>query len=320
MKRNTRAQVDTNTSETTTSTMVTRSEPNEPEPPKQQQSVRASKIPKFWEEYPEGWTNMAAASLNADGIRDEKMRYWTLVRSLTQAATKAVQELISKPFQPGFEKELLRQLKENFDKSKDKRLNELLQGKPNLSHLKPSQRMQHFKSLRGTDLVNEVSEFVLERTWIDSLNPSVKGHILAKGDATLDEKIKLADTLEEFLQAGKVDIAAVEHNRQVIPYLPSTSAVQPPNLQPPNLQPPTAHLHCCDVHTAHAQQWQRKPRPHFQKRRNYTGKSPAAAQSTGKRQHFNGICYYHYNFGIKATKCDPPCVHGTISKNVPKRQ
>ena len=136
-------------------------------------SDKTLKLPTFWDHDPEGWLDVSMHQLGH--IQNEKTKWDSLIGAFSETAAKTLRDLVTKPFIPntGMLDLLLYEIRSRMMLSREERLHQVLH--PGFAQgIKPSKQLYHLRSLLSTDLQHVVTDEVLRKSWLDSLDPSIR--------------------------------------------------------------------------------------------------------------------------------------------------
>ena len=190
-------------------------------------SPKLVKLPPFWDHDVEGWLVLA---LNALGMTtDERVMWHSLIAALSESSSRMLRDVILRPFVPGMVPFLVSELRSRLAVSSDERLDQLL-GSGDLRGVKPSHKLFHLRALVGSDLGHIVTEPIVRKRWLDSLDWDTQRLVLlfgADGSKTTEQLAVFADTLAyhsskapAVKQVASIDVLAV---RKLSPKAPEDS-------------------------------------------------------------------------------------------------
>lgn len=236
------------------------------------------KIPPFWSERPELWFAQVESTFALYQIRTDNAKFNHVVGRLEGKVLQYVSDAVINP--PAEEKysNLKAQLIGCFAESGQKKISKLLSDMP-LGDQKPSNLLNRQRELAGTT----VNEEFLKTLWIRQLPVNVQA-ILAVSPGDLATLAPLADKVMELTPSQNVNAAT------------STSSSNT------SLETKVEQL------TKQVNQLLRSR--NF--RRRSTSRSGDRSITPSRNNKNFEICWYHFKFGDKATKCRSPC---KLSKN-----
>ena len=241
--------------------------------------VAASRIPKlpaFWKEEPEVWFLQVEASFQIAGVTQDTTKFQYLVAHLDQSVLFIVKDIIISP--PSSEKynALKKRIIDSYAVSSEIQLKKLLGG-IEIGDDKPSHFLQRMKSLSGGQVNNDI----LRTLFLERLPDKIKT-ILAVCDGTDVDKLALqADKISEAISNSTYFVSAV-----------STSNNSGDELS-----------RKLDQIMSRIESLESRSRSH------HRTDTPARLKSRDKSQNRkdSNLCWYHWRFANKATKCIGPC-------------
>lgn len=240
------------------------------------------RVPPFSAERPALWFAQLDAQFRIHKVTTEIDKFYHTVSLIDTRYAVEVEALISAPPVTTPYQELKEELIRCFSKSKEAKLQQLLDGEQ-IGDRTPSQFLRHLKGL-----VPDISEDVLKSRWLINLPEQTRALLAVQATATIEELAKTADKLHEILRESRKSTAAVE-----TPTLSSLHA------QIADLTKQVASL------TQHQGSSHRKGRSHSKQRSKSSQRGRSQSRTKGTKD--NGICWYHQKFGKDATKCRDGC-------------
>ncbi|XP_025270995.1 uncharacterized protein LOC112639897 [Camponotus floridanus] len=262
----------------------------------------SAKVPSFIPADPELWFRMLEGGFAAAGITQSSTKYGYVITALDQRYALEVRDILMREEQSY---ELLKTaLIKRLGSSREQNTRRLLENEP-LGDRKPSQFLRHLRGLAG----KEFPEDVLQTLWLGRLPRHVQALLAAHRDLTLDKRADIADSIADLY--GPAGLIAET----------STPAPQPARAHGDDLIRVMAEmvrrLEAIEVNTQGARQptsgsceacgrsRSRSPsRSRFRSRSRSRSQRPDAAGE---------ICWYHWQYGDKARKCEKPCKYSDRS-------
>lgn len=242
-----------------------------------------TRLPPFWPEEPEVWFGQVEGQFAISGITSDSTKFHYVISQLDAQFAKEVKDLIINP--PASDKyvKLKSELIKRLTASKEKKLKQLLMHEE-LGDRKPSQFLRHLKSLAG---VNVPDDF-LRTIWTSRLSHGIQT-VLAGQPATssIDDLADLADRIQEL-------------------------AVPSPSVASTSMATPGSSLDILAREVAELRrQFQELATDRSRPRARSTRSPHRRSISRSKRSQSNyrkfPLCWYHFKFAEKASKCVTPC-------------
>ncbi|XP_046384953.1 uncharacterized protein LOC124155278 [Ischnura elegans] len=237
----------------------------------------AVRLPNFWAERPELWFSRVEIQLALAGITSDTTKFSYVVNQLEDRYAIEVEDIIRNPPARDKYEAIKTELISRLTSSKEQRIRQLLEHEE-IGDRKPSAFLRHLKTLAG----ETVSDAFLKTLWLNRLPSSTHAILSCQDSAQLDDLARMADKLSEISPRAHVASASM------------TSAIEASHQQ---LMQQVAELSRQVAALSASGPRYRRPRSRSHSR---------------NRQHFNnqsseGRCWYHWRFGVKAKKCNPPC-------------
>lgn len=251
--------------------------------PNQVCAARIAKLPQFWREEPEIWFIQVESSFEIAGITQDATKYQYMLSNLDPSILFVVKDIILNPPHDAYAALKARIIK-HFAESDEGQLKKLLGGLE-LGDEKPSHLLQKMKGLAGT----RVSTEVLRTLFLDRL-PEKTRCILAVADTTdLDKLANIADKIcEQFTQSYSIS----ELTSKQQPYISTRSVDSDIGSK-------------LNVILSRIDALESRSRSQFHKREETPLTSRKRSKSRERKD--SGLCWYHWRFSDKASKCIQPC-------------
>lgn len=247
-------------------------------------SIKSSILP-FWREFPRLWFAQFEIITGPSKLSDEqKFRY--VISVLQTQDLQQISDIILDPPTNKKYDTIKERLLAVYEESKTTQFQKLLNGLE-LGDQKPTRLLRKMKELAG-QLINEEGIKIL---WMNQLPTHVRTVLAVNSESSLSMLAEMADKMLE--QLPVTSISAVERDR-----VDSTTTALAKQIE--NMSLEIAEL-------------QKRNSYH---RRTYANRySPAGSKVKRKPGDADWECRYHYKFGNKAKRCEPPCKH---SRTQPK--
>lgn len=252
-----------------------------PTPPNSTDSIAATsvKLAPFWSSNPVAWFSVAESQFNLKNITADRTKYDYVVSSLSEEVITTVLDEISNPPEDNKYTSLKNKLITRNSESEELRLEKILSGSE-LGDRKPSEFYRHLSTTAGAMAI--INADLIRRLWIRSLPNAVKLAVVAAGDKTIGELQDLADKIWEATQSGSVSSL--------------TSTKQSVGLA--DLQKEINEIRkTLDLFT--------RERPRFSSRS--SSRHRYSSRTRDKTPVKKELCWYHFKFRDKATKCQEGC-------------
>lgn len=232
----------------------------------------AFQLPPYWEDQPTLWFNQAEGLMRGRNIVDPYYQFILVQCALTRAQQCTVAHILgATPPPPDAYQQLKAELLKLHEKSEWRQMGELF-SLPPLGGQKPSELLATMEQLRPRNL-----EMLYRWMFYTRLPAHIQQqlaedsgdikHLADRADHLLDREPKAAGTIAAAREAEGDVVAAVDNRR-----------------------PPKSP-------------WQKKK----ERKRKWSGGGEQSAAKAAKPWLADGICFYHYTYGSKATRCEKPC-------------
>lgn len=253
------------------------------------------KIPAFWSDFPEIWFAQVEAQFAVHKITSDNTRFSSVVGNMESKVLSQVSDAVLNPPDQDRYGNLKKLIIERFSDSAQRKMQKMLSG-IDLGDKKPSFLFNELKQLGGANVSNEV----LKTVWLQRLPPQVTA-ILASIEGDVKHLASVADAI---LDTGAISSVSQVSVKQPTSSAPFSSTASSSNS---SLEYQIAQL------TRRIDQLQNSRRPSNRSSSSKRQRTPSRSrQSTLKKT----TCWYHREYGTKATKCTAPCdFSSSSSKN-----
>lgn len=232
------------------------------------------RIPPFWVEEPAVWFAQIEHSFLLSGIKDDDTKFYYVTSNLENRYAAEVKDIIVAPPAKGKYEKLKTELIKRVSSPREKQLQQLLIHEE-IGDRRPSQFLRYLQHLAGASYPEEF----LKATWISRLPVNLQTAIAMRPDASLETLANMADTVHE-------------------------------------LAPPAPHIASAEATSSNAKIVEELAKMSRQiealsfkarrnSRRGYRNEQSDSRSQSNYRKF--PICFYHFKFGEKATKCQKPC-------------
>lgn len=248
-------------------------------------AARIAKLPPFWREEPEIWFLQVESSFNLNGITQDTTKYEYLLSHLDPSILYVVKDIIVNPPTIGRYAAMKARIVKHFAESDEGQLKKLLSGLE-LGDQKPSHLLHKMKSLAGTRVSNEM----MRTMFLERLPEKVKCILAVTDTADLDNLAGIADKICEQYSTS---ICAVSSKTQANHGSDDVSE---------KLDQIITRIDALERHSRQRQ------------RNRSVENQPTDSRSKSRSRKDSGLCWYHWLFAQKASKCVNPCKFSS-SKN-----
>lgn len=248
-----------------------------------QEIARVSmKVPPFWSNNPALWFKQVESQFIISGISADSTKFHTIVGSLDSSTLAEVSDLILNPPESNMYESLKKSLQERFMDSEEKRLKKLLRDME-IGDRKPSALLREMMCLAS----GKVSDELLKSLWMQRL-PKQMQAILSVSNEALNSLAVMADKIADTAESWDINAITSQHE--------STSSSHFQNLEMK-----------IEALTKQIESLSSRSRDSSRSRRD---RSRSRSYTSGK-SNSRHLCWYHYKFGDRATKCVQPCSFST---------
>lgn len=250
------------------------------------------RIPPFWPQEPAVWFAQIEGQFVLSNITSDATKFYYVLSQLDhQYAAEVKDIIISPPLTNKYEK-LKSELIKRLSASREKKLKDLLLHEE-LGDRKPSQFLRHLQHIAGP----QVPEDFLRTIWTSRLPHNIQGAIATQPLSTLDSLADLADRVWD-ISPGTPQVASTSNQLggAVIEHMANQIAALSRQVQELSTE---MRSRSRPEHRARGRQ-QKGGRSSSQRRDN----SHQRSQSSYRKF---PVCWYHYKFQSKATRCVKPC-------------
>lgn len=243
------------------------------------------KVPTFLPSAPDLWFLQIEAQFRRGNIVRDQTKYDTVLASLDVQCLEAIADIIRDPPSDGKFESIKQRIISEYSDSSQQKLRKLLQG-VELGDLKPSTLLRKMRDLAGSSM----SDDTVESLWLSKL-PDTTRAIVASITVDLNSKAATADKITEL---GKFETSSSECS--VVNTMGQLSA---------QVNELSRRLDQMSTRP-------RSPSRNGQRDRNRSSSrdrnsNRARDSSREPRRLRYDLCWYHYRFGERATKCQDGC-------------
>lgn len=238
----------------------------------------AVKLPPFWSDKPALWFAQVEAQFDLAAITRETTKFYHIVSQLEGRYASEVEDIIISPPDQNAYRHLKTELIKRLGKSEEQRVRELMSAEE-LGNRKPSQFLRHLRSLAGTTAIQDP---LMRTLWLQRLPAHVQAILQTQASLSLAQTADIADKIMEVeppipipatysTTAPAVDLSSLSQRLDDLSRQVTALSTRSGSRERPRTRPPS--------------------RTH----------SPRASADN------DSLCWYHQQFGKKATRCRSPC-------------
>lgn len=250
------------------------------------------KLPVFWSNMPEVWFIQVEQIFTLNRILSDVSKYRHVVAVLPQEAMSNVIDLLRNPPENEKYNSLKQALISRHSLSENKRLEELLNASE-IGDRSPSAFFRDMENSMGSS--SFVNSHLLKRLWLRKLPEAVKVAITSSHLEDIQTLLTLADNVWEVTHTSSISSIASK---------PSASSS---NREDKLIEA----INALSIEVSSLK------KNFSERRRNFGGYQGGRSRSRSRsrsRQNRN-YCWYHTNFGDRASKCIQPCQYTTDKKD-----
>lgn len=245
------------------------------------------RVPPFWPEEPEVWFAQIESQFELSNITADSTKFNFVAAQLDQECARTMKDVLINPPKTGKYEKLKTELFKRTSISREKKTLQLIQHEE-MGDRKPSQFLRLIRDLAGPDIPDDF----IRTIWVSRLPPNVQTVVASQYKQSLDDVADLADRIHELALSS--------------PQVAST--VAPANMPGSALEARVAEL---TRQVESLLQVQTHPNSRSRsKTRFYRRGSGARSHSRNRsreRPEGHPFCWYHFEFGNRATRCKQPC-------------
>lgn len=245
------------------------------------------KVPPFWADEPELWFAQLEGQFILSNITQDSTRYYYVLAHLDPCYATHVKDVIRSPPNEGKYLKLKEELIKRLSESKEKKLKQLFMHEE-MGDRKPSQFLRHLRNLAGPSVADDI----LRTLWTGRLPAALQTVVALQSKLPLDDIAELADRVHE--------IATPMPFHNVASASSSSSSTQ--------ITINELNAQICELTKQVAKLSTQVYRGSRSRSRSRHGGSRHRTRSGHRQRPANHQqCWYHFNFGAKANKCQQPC-------------
>lgn len=268
----------------------------------------ALKLPQFWANLPAHWFLHIESQFSTRNIVQEKTKYDYVIQSLSQDTISSVFDIMTEitssqgtnePINDPYSY-IKKHLIERHTLSESRRIETLLSGME-MGDRTPSEFFRNLKNLAGSS--DAVNDKLIISLWARRLPPMVQATLKAIPKAEITDQLTMADNVYEVYSQEQRSQPSIN---SLTRFEPSNDVISDILTQNKRLEKEMADL------KGMIQRLSTSSRESDNKSRSRNvDRTRDRSRSRNNRSRDSGLCWYHENYGKKATKCRKPCSFGS---------
>lgn len=251
------------------------------------------RLPPFWPEEPELWFAQVEGQFKISGITGDATKFYYVVSQLDSEFSKEIKDIIINPPVDNKFIKLKTELIKRLTTSKEKKIKQLLMHEE-LGDRKPSQFLRHLKSLAGANVPDDF----LRTIWVSRLSHGIQTVLAGQPSSTcIDDLADLADRVHE-LSCPPVVASASQSQAS------SGPAIEELTREVAELRRQFQQLAS-----------ERRSRSNTRSARSSQRRSASRSRRSQSNFRKYPLCWYHWKFGEKASKCIKPCDYAKLGND-----
>lgn len=249
----------------------------------------ASRIPEFWADQTRLWFVRFEATVENQKLSDAAKQDLVITK-LSKTAIEQVSDLLLAPPETRKYQTLKERLLEVFEESESRRLQKLI-GEMELGDQRPSHLLRRMRELARERVPDET----LKLMWQSHLPTSVRAVLTVTDSKSLDVLATIADKVME--STGETSSSVSEVKAEKAQKKPAEQRTDITS----DISKIRGELAKINLRLAGLE------RSRARGRRDSSGSRGSRPTSVGDRKSDKWLCFYHYRYKEKATKCVKPC-------------
>lgn len=276
-------------------------------------SAASVKLPPFWTRCPSAWFFSVENEFTLRRITKDDRKFQYVLAALPEDIVMSVLDIIQNPGTDNRYAHLKSMLISRHSLSEEKRLAALF-SKTEMGDQKPSEFYRHLELNAGDP--QTFDRALLLKLWAARLPRDINIAILGSGKTSVEDVLPLADRIWEMSNISSLAALSVGNTHASVPPSSSTQIFGADTLVKvmtevcqrfQSLEHELSELRSAVSRQSRNRFPQSQSRSHFRSSSNQRRFS-----RSGSRKPREEFCWYHNEFGVRATKCRPPC---SFSKN-----
>lgn len=253
-------------------------------------AATAVKLPTFWSPCPEAWFILAESQFNSKGIRQDDTKYEYVIQSLPLDIIMNVLDCIQNPPQENKYEALKTTLIQRFTESEEKKLEQLLCNSE-MGDRKPSEFYRSMEILAGTS--SHLGKDLIRKLWMRKLPSSINIALMSSGKQNIQDLLVLADKIFDVskLQYISAINSSNPFSEQKSVNINDIELIKKINFLENKIENLVDLVKELTIN----------------RNNNNFHKSRSRSRSHSSHRNNKPLCWYHFKFGNKASKCVKPC-------------
>lgn len=256
-------------------------------------------LPEFKQADPELWFALADRAFAAAEITRETTKFSHAVAHLGTQFGNEVRDIIMCPPTENSYTFLKEEMIKRLGSSQASKTKKLIE-EETIGDLRPSQFMRRLKTLGGSS----VSDDLIRTIWLSRLPKLTQVILAAHNDLSLLKLSELADSILEYSYPQTSSVSSIktstpEDNSDVDFFKIKFAQFE---WQMKNLEKELQELKLQNSSITDF-----SPSTPQRGRSSFRSRSHSRSRSMSRQEAPPGLCWYHWQYGTKATKCKPPC-------------
>lgn len=288
-------------------------------------------LPPFWSASPTTWFLQAEAQFTVSRVKREGDKYNLVVASLPQEIAESISDFLIRPPTHDQYTELKKVLIDRHSLSLERRVRLLITGQE-IGDKKPSDFYRSLKSIAGTS--GTVGDALIRKIWQSRLPNLINLALIPHSEEDLDKVLSLADSLYEAMQPDVASVGSTggkglantdrvsnpSRTSAHVDYTPDTSSsYYDSNTSGDRFEGLQRQI--SELKGMMSEMFRRQPRSSFRvsSSRSHSRSRSRSRNRRDTRRSVGGngrLCWYHFKFGNRATKCTEPCAWNQSSDPV----
>lgn len=261
------------------------------------------KLPVFWSNSPNTWFLQAEAQFSLANIKKDISKYNYVLSSLPQDVAESISDILENPPESGLYTNLKKVLISRHSLSIEHRIKKLISNEE-MGDKKPSEFYRYLKHLAGTS--GTVGDDLIRKLWLNRLPHLINIALIPHKEKNISIILDFADQIWEAMQAS--NISSITDTKSHTSSLNKTpNAASSDNIKFDTLDKEIQELRgivaslSMNISRSRAisRQYNRRPR--------------SRSNSNRFKQTHHKLCWYHFRFADKATKCVSPCQYNSVN-------
>lgn len=277
------------------------------------------KLPNFWSNSPSTWFVLAESQFALAKVTTQETKYNFVVASLPEDIAESITDLLEDPPTLNKYDKLREKLIDRHSLSMEARIKKLISGE-DMGDKKPSDFYRTIQKLAGA--CGTVGGELLKKLWLSRMPTVISIALAPQKDEDIEKVLKVADAVWEAMQSANVSVmnyagSPSMHSGNISSLQGSSLSSAPGN----SFSVQSLQLEINELRKAIIDLKQSPSRGRSRSRSNFRSNSRSASpyrSTSNSRSNFNpsgNLCWYHFKFGNRASKCIQPCTFSSNNQN-----